>query len=122
MNENEPNILLSLLFIASVGILFGVNYFYQRRARFHADEMLKDNPKEFNKQIKAKVYRNLFNSFIWAFSVFAILAWYYEWLISAEYSLGIIIFFAIDILFGIFLLFWGIWGYRSQMKRRIELP
>jgi hypothetical protein len=84
--------------------------------------MLKDIPKEFNKQIKANAYVNLFSSFIWAFLVFAILAWNYEWIISGDYSLRIVIFFATDLLFGIFLIFWGIFGYRSQMKRLIELP
>lgn len=122
MNENEPDILLSLLFLASVGILFGVNYFYQRKARFYADEILKDNPKEFNKQIKANAYRNLFSSLLWAFLVFLVFVWNYDWIISTEYNLGTVLFFAIDLLFSIFLIFWGIRGYRSQMKRIVELP
>src|SRR5687768_5989902 len=47
-------------------ILTGVgNYYYQRKARFYADQSLKDKPEEWNKRIKANAWRYLISRGIW---------------------------------------------------------
>jgi hypothetical protein len=44
-----------------------VNYFYQKRADDFADNLLADNPIEYNKQIKGNAFRYLAKSIIWSF-------------------------------------------------------
>ncbi len=121
MIEIDSNIYFSVLFMAAVSVVFGVNFYYQRKARFYADEMLRDNPVEFNKQIKANAYRSLFSSLVWSAISLLILIWNYELIISGELSYAEGFFFGVDFLLGIFLIFWGVHQYYSEMKRTIKV-
>jgi hypothetical protein len=43
-----------------------INRFYQKRADKFADNLLKDNPPEYKKQVKGNAYRYLIGYWIWA--------------------------------------------------------
>jgi sterol desaturase/sphingolipid hydroxylase (fatty acid hydroxylase superfamily) len=121
MNQNLPDILLMILFLAAVGILFGVNYYYQRKAGIYTDELLRFDPLEFNKQIRGNAYRKLFSSFIWALLVLTLFFWKFESLVSGQMTAIEVVLLIIEFAFGVILVFFGVYGYRNEMKRLIEL-
>lgn len=94
-------------------LIFWAQYYYQKKSARYADELLRDFPKEYNKQIKANAYRYLISRIIWgglflsraAYDYRQILADGFNWLTGTVTVLGIAF------------ILWGISGFRSEMKR-----
>ena len=91
------------------------NYHYQRKARLYADELLKDNPEEWIKRIKANAWRCLISRGIWGLLFASFI--YNIWNVSQE----IIIFKLIMFFGGVLFIVWGIAGFRGEMKRLQDL-
>lgn len=65
MSENSPAYWPFILGLGLFAALFAVNYYYQRKARDYADDILRPLPEEYNKQITANAYRYLIGRSIW---------------------------------------------------------
>ena len=94
-------------------LIFLAQYYYQKKSSCYADELLRDFPKEYNKQIKANAYRYLISRIIWgvlflsraAFDYRQILVDGFNWINGTA------------IVFGIAFILWGISGFRAELKR-----
>lgn len=104
--------ILALVILVLIGV--GNNY-YQRKARRYADEMLKDNPEEWNKRIKANAWRYLISRGIWGLLFTSFI--YNIWNVSQE----IIIFKLVMFFGGVLFIVWGIAGFWGEMKRLQDL-
>lgn len=92
-----------------------VNHFYQKRANDYVDNLLKDNPVEYNKQIRGNAYRYLISRGL--FGLFFLSGIYNIWSVELRIVYYKIAFFLI----GIGLIVWGIWSYKRELKKIKEL-
>ncbi len=111
MNETVLYIFFGILAIVIVLSSIIANYYYQRKAKLYADEMLKQNPEEWNKRVKANSWRHLISRGIWGlfFSSFI----YGVWSSAKPVIFSKLFLLAV----GIFFIVWGITGFRAEMKK-----
>lgn len=105
-------VVLTILVLVSLPF---VNHFYQKRANDYADNLLKDNPIEYNKQIRGNAYRYLISR-----SLFGLLfasSIYNIWNVELKTVYYKITFFLI----GVGLIAWGLWSYKRELKKIKEL-
>ena len=103
--------LTGIIFLA----LFVVNYYYQRKWQNSVDEMLADIPEEYNKQIKANAFRYLISRNLWGLLFVSNI--YNIWKVESK----IVYFKLILVLIGLALIVWGIYGFKSEMKKIKDL-
>lgn len=113
MQENAPNYLSMFLLLGFFVLLFAGNYYYQRKSRRYADEMLKSIPDEYNRQIKANAYRILVSRLIWGLIFLSGIVWNFQKIIAYGFSWLTVL----SIAFGVFFIAWGILGFRWELKR-----
>lgn len=120
MNENSPNILLAIFVFVGILLLFVGNFYYQRKARFYADEILKENSKEFNKQITANAYICLVSRIFWGTVALVFTIWNIRKIETIELSWWFFL-IVFELVFALFFIVWGFLGYKREMKRKIDL-
>ena len=113
MKENALNYFSVFLLTGFFVLLFAGNYYYQRKGRRYADEMLKNIPEEYNKQIKANAYRILISRIIWGLIFLSGVIWNFKQTVAYGFSRLT----ALVIVLGLFFIVWGIFGFRREMKR-----
>jgi hypothetical protein len=77
----------------------------------YAENLLKDNPAEYNKQIKVNAYRYLIGRSLWGLLFAASL--YDIWAVEGKWVYFKLLFFVI----GLALIVWGVWGFKSEIKK-----
>ena len=102
--------IFSILFLITP---FAVNGFYQRRAARHADEMLAGNIVEFNGRIKANAVIVLVRRFLWAMFLWSGLIWNFR----EVRQRGFQVLTGLVLLAGFACAAYGVWGFRSELKR-----
>jgi hypothetical protein len=113
MFEGNSGTILAIIAVLILPSLFVVNYCYQRKTNKFVDEMLLRIPGEYNKQIKSNAFRHLIGRGIWGLFFLsgfilnfrAVIAQGFSWLSVFVISLGI------------GFVIWGIFGYKSEMKK-----
>src|SRR4051812_24105555 len=113
MGENGLNYFTAFLLMAFFGLLFAGNYYYQRKSRRYADELLKDIPEEYNKQIKSNAYRILISRIIWGILFLSGIIWNFQKVLDHGFSWLTVL----AVTFGVVFIIWGILGFRWEMKR-----
>lgn len=111
MNVNGMYVFFGILAVAILIFSIVGNYYYQRKAKLYADEILRQNPAEWNKRIRANAWRHLISREIWGlvFSSFIFGIW------NAPKTVLFSKLFLLVI--GIFFIVWGITGFRGEMKK-----
>ncbi len=89
-----------------------INRFYQKRADEFADNLLKDNPPEYNKQVKGNAYRYLIGYWIWAI-LSGFLGLYNIW----NQSGTVLIYKIIYLMISLSLFTFGVWSYKKELKK-----
>lgn len=113
MFGENTKIILSALAGILLSSLYFVNQFYQKRANDYADNLLKDNLIEYNKQIKANGYRCLISRCIWGVLFLSGFIFNFQAIISQGFRWITLFVFLIGIVY----IIWGIYGFKSEIKK-----
>jgi hypothetical protein len=112
MFEAKFTIILAVLTGIALISLPLVNRFYQKRADDFADNLLKDIPKEYNRQIKSNAYRHLINYWI-----LAILSGWLGLYDIQNQSGTVFIYKIVYLLISLSLFTFGFWSYKKELKK-----
>ena len=108
--------LVGLTGILLVSLPF-VNRFYQKRADDYLDELLKTNPVEYNRQIKGNAFRYLIGGTIWGLLFLSGFILNFRAVIAYGLRWQTIVVFVL----GVGCIAWGVWGYKKELRKIIEL-
>ncbi len=105
-------ILVFLTGITLVSLPF-VNYFYRKKSDRFVENLLADNPVEYNKQIKGNAFGYLISRSILGLFIVSSLIWNFPKVIAAGFRWDTLIF----IISGILSILWGIRSYKTELKK-----
>ncbi len=117
MYQNDINIILVILTVIILVALPLVNHFYKKRADEFADNLLLEIPEEYNKQIKGNAYRYLIGRNIIGLFILSSFVWNFKAIFALGFSWQVFV----ALFLGITSIVWGIYGYKSEMKKIKEL-
>lgn len=113
MFENGAIILTTIFSMLFLVAPFIVNAFYQRRARRFADEILKANSSDYNRQIRANAVILLVRRSLWALFVLSVAILNFRLFLSEKLEWWL----AGVILLGLGCFAFGIFGYKTELKK-----
>lgn len=97
-------------------LLYVVNYYYQQKAEKNVDEILRSQPKEFNKQIKSKAFGYLIGKILW--SLLFLGSGIYTVFVNFQKLNPLML---INFMIAAFFIIWGVRGFRKELKRLIPI-
>jgi hypothetical protein len=115
----EVNIITILVILTGIILLAlpFVNNFYQKRGNDFADNLLKDIPEEYNKQIKGNAFRYLIKRSLFGLFICSSFVWNFRAILES----GLNRYIVIGLFCGVLSIIWGIYGFKSELKKLAEL-